>query len=154
MPGRRLACVCQVQGDLMINVPEESQARKQVVRKAATERAIVVDPAIRLYYVEIEQASLEDPLGDWDRIARELARSLRSARPPPGPDLAWQACRSILRRGERKVTVTRLAGREVVRVRAGLQEEAYGLAVDIGTTTIAMHCATCARALCWPPPAR
>ena len=52
--GRRLACSCEVLGDLMVFVPEESQARKQVVRKAATERAIVVDPAIRLYYVEIE----------------------------------------------------------------------------------------------------
>src|SRR5512146_2306327 len=73
LPGRRLSCVCQVQGDLLITVPEESQARKQVIRKAATDRPIVVDPPIRLYYVEIEDASLEDPLGDWDRIAAELS---------------------------------------------------------------------------------
>ena len=46
------ACGCEVQGDLMVFVPEESQARKQVIRKAATERAIVVDPAANFYYVE------------------------------------------------------------------------------------------------------
>jgi uncharacterized 2Fe-2S/4Fe-4S cluster protein (DUF4445 family) len=65
MPGHRLACGCEVHGDLVIFVPEESQARKQVVRKAARDRAINVDPAMRLYYVEIEPPTLEHQLGDW-----------------------------------------------------------------------------------------
>src|SRR5262249_16929302 len=42
MPGRRLACACTVLGDALITVPEESQARKQIISKAATERAIEV----------------------------------------------------------------------------------------------------------------
>ena len=33
----RLSCVAQVQGDILINVPEESRAHKQIVRKSATE---------------------------------------------------------------------------------------------------------------------
>ena len=70
--GRRMACGCEVLGDLVVFVPEESQARKQIVRKAATERAIVIDPAIRLYYVEVVPPTLEHQLGDWDRIAAEL----------------------------------------------------------------------------------
>ena len=45
-----MACGCEVLGDLVVFVPEESQRAKQIVRKAATERAIVIDPAIRLYY--------------------------------------------------------------------------------------------------------
>ena len=32
LPGRRLSCGCSVHGDLVLFVPEESQARKQVVR--------------------------------------------------------------------------------------------------------------------------
>ena len=138
LPGRRLACVCTIQGDLMINVPIESQARKQVVRKAVTERAIEVDPAICLYYVEIEQASLDDPLGDWDRIARELHARFGLADLRLDPILLG-SLQSVLAESERKVTVSVWQGREVVRVRPGYQEEAYGLAVDIGTTTIALH---------------
>ena len=45
--GRRLACAAQVTGDLLISVPEESQARKQIIAKAATDRVITVDPAVR-----------------------------------------------------------------------------------------------------------
>ena len=122
----------------MINVPIESQARKQVVRKAVTERAIEVDPAICLYYIEIEQASLDDPLGDWDRMARELSARFGVAGLRLDPILLGDL-QSILAESERKVTVTVWQGREVVRVRPGYQEEAYGLAVDIGTTTIALH---------------
>jgi len=136
--GRRLACSCEVHGDLMVFVPEESQARKQVVRKAATERAIIVDPAIRLYYVEIEPPTLEHQLGDWDRIAGELeARfGLKDIRLDP---LLLGELQQVIREGDWKVTVTVWQDRDAVRVQPGYAEEAYGLAVDIGTTTIAMH---------------
>src|SRR5512139_3686523 len=105
LPGRRLACACEVLGDLVIFVPEESQARKQVVRKAATERAIVVDPAIRLYYVEIEPPTLEHQLGDWDRIAAELdARfGLKNVRLDP---MLLGELQQVIREGDWKVTVT------------------------------------------------
>ena len=62
-----------VQGDRLVTVPEESQAHKQVVRKAATERAIQINPAARLCYVELPPASLEDERSDWARLADELA---------------------------------------------------------------------------------
>ncbi len=138
LPGRRLACACEVRGDLLLFVPEESQARKQVVRKAVTERAIEVDPAIRLYYVEVAEPTLEHQLGDWDRIAAELEASfgLRDVRLDP---VLLGELQETLRQGNWKVTVTVWQGREAVRVQPGYVEEAYGLAVDIGTTTVAMH---------------
>ncbi|MGQ9767732.1 MAG: ASKHA domain-containing protein [Anaerolineae bacterium] len=138
LPGRRLACACEVHGDLLLFVPEESQARKQVVRKAATERAIEVDPAIRLYYVEVAEPTLEHQLGDWDRIAAELEANfgLRGVRLDP---LLLGELQEAVRRGDWKVTVTVWQGREAVRVQPGYAEGAYGLAADIGTTTVAMH---------------
>ncbi len=138
LPGRRLACACEVLGDVLISVPEESQARKQVVRKAATERAITVDPAIRLCYVEVEPPTLEHQLGDWDRIAAELATrfGLHNVRLDP---VLLPSVQGIVRAGDWKVTATVWQEREVLRLQPGYAEEAYGLAVDIGTTTIAMH---------------
>ncbi len=138
LPGRRLACACEVRGDLVLFVPEESQARKQVVRKAATERAIEVDPAIRLYYVEVAEPTLEHQLGDWDRIAAELQASFGLPGVRLDPVLLGEL-QETLRRGDWKVTVTVWQGREAVRVQPGYVEEAFGLAVDVGTTTVAMH---------------
>ena len=138
LPGRRLACACEARGDLVIAVPEESQARKQVVRKAVTERAIVVDPAIRLYYVEVAPPTLEHQLGDWDRIAAELA--VRFGLPDVRLDpVLLPSVQGIVRAGDWKVTATVWQGCEVLRLQPGYVEEVYGLAVDIGTTTVAMH---------------
>ena len=88
LPGRRLACACRVTGDLVLFVPEESQARKQVVRKAASERAIEIDPAMRLYYVEVAAAPYAGTsarrLGPHRGGAgRGLRAEGRAAGPPP-----------------------------------------------------------------------
>ena len=48
--GRRLGCQATVQGDIVIDVPPESQVHKQVVRKAASARAIEMDPAIKAVF--------------------------------------------------------------------------------------------------------
>ena len=40
----RLSCTAAVTGDLLVFVPEESRALKKVIRKAATERVIDIDP--------------------------------------------------------------------------------------------------------------
>ena len=138
MAGHRLACGCEVHGDLVIFVPEESQARKQVVRKAARERAINVDPAMRLYYVEIEPPTLKHQLGDWDRLAKELSDRFGLANLRLDPVLLG-GLQSALRKDAWKATVTVWQDREVVRIQPGYSEEIYGLAVDIGTTSLAMH---------------
>ena len=62
--GQRLACAACIQGDLLISVPEESRAQKQIIRKAATQRVIAVNAAIRQVYIEVEQPELGDPVGD------------------------------------------------------------------------------------------
>ncbi|MGB1034481.1 MAG: 2Fe-2S iron-sulfur cluster-binding protein, partial [Primorskyibacter sp.] len=72
-PGRRLGCQAQVQGDVVIDVPAESQVHKQVVRKAASLRAIQMDPATRLYFIEVDEPDMHEPTGDLERIARALA---------------------------------------------------------------------------------
>ncbi|NHX27355.1 drug:proton antiporter, partial [Escherichia coli] len=56
--GRRLGCQATIQGDLVIDVPPESQVHKQVVRKAATARAIIMDPATHLYLVEVPEPDM------------------------------------------------------------------------------------------------
>ena len=134
----RLSCSAYIQGDVLIYVPEESRAHKQVIRKAATNRIIDVDPAIRQVYVEVEQAELGDHRGDWGRLQSALHAQWGLS------DLAidlptLRRLQPALRQENWAVTVTLWHEREVIDVRPGYQEGIYGLAVDIGSTTVAGH---------------
>ncbi|MCP4627022.1 MAG: DUF4445 domain-containing protein [bacterium] len=136
--GFRLGCVATVEDDILVFVPEESRAGKQVVSKAARDIFIEHNPAVKLYYVEVDPPSFEEPTGDFERICRGLERDnglnnltidIFALRQLPG----------ALRDGNWAVTVSVWNDREVIRVRPGKQEHTYGLAIDVGTTTVAAY---------------
>lgn len=136
--GRRLACACEVTGDLLLLVPEESQARKQIIAKAATDRAIDVQPAVRQMYVEVEAATLESHGGDWERLQKALAEQWHLSGLTIDPR-ALLALQPALAQGKYALTVSVWNDAEVLRVQPGYAEGAYGLAVDIGSTTVVAH---------------
>ncbi|OGP96906.1 MAG: hypothetical protein A2157_02540 [Deltaproteobacteria bacterium RBG_16_47_11] len=134
--GYRLACQAKILGDLIVFVPEESRMGKQVIRKAAREINIELKPAVKKYYVEIKKATLADTLADWERLETELEKSLGLK----NLTIDYQALISLqeaVRQGDWKITVSVWQNREVIKVEPGLVKKAYGLAVDVGTTTLA-----------------
>ena len=146
--GMRLSCACQIQDDLVIRVPEESQMRKQIVRKAiGIEREVRVDASMRLYYVELPSPHMKDHRGDWERLQDELQNVHRLEN--LSIDLtALRQLQPALSAGKRTITATvwhQLATEQqpenlkVVQVRAGFHDALYGIAVDVGTTTVAGH---------------
>ena len=151
LPGCRMSCDARVQGDVLVTVPEESRAHKQVVRKAATARAVEIDPAVRLCYVELPPASLEDERSDWARLADELAARFGLARdrlridpavlPSLQPALHQGRARTTAGEIVHGVTATLWRDQEVIRIQPGYHERAYGVAVDVGTTTMVAHLA-------------
>ena len=135
-PECRLSCNARIQDDALIFVPEESRAHKQVVRKAATERIIELFPAIRQVYVEVDQAALGEHRGDWGRLQDSLASQWELTNLTI--DLpVLRTLQANLRKGKWCVTVTLWQDSEVIDVQPGYAEGVYGLAVDIGSTTIA-----------------
>ena len=72
-PNRRLGCQLKIQGDLVVDVPAESQVHKQVIRKAASSRKIEMNPATKLYYVEVLEPDMHEPKGDLERLKTALA---------------------------------------------------------------------------------
>jgi uncharacterized 2Fe-2S/4Fe-4S cluster protein (DUF4445 family) len=136
--GRRLSCSARVEADVVIDVPASSQVHRQVVRKEADAHAIELNPVVRLHYVQVKQPDMHDPSGDLRRLfeALEAEWSLTGLT----CDLSViQTLQPILRTGAWQVTVAVHAAKQIIGVWPGLHELVYGLAVDIGSTTIAAH---------------
>jgi uncharacterized 2Fe-2S/4Fe-4S cluster protein (DUF4445 family) len=137
-PGRRLSCSARVLTDVVIDVPATSQVHRQVVRKEADVRAIELHPVVRLHYVQVREPDMHDPSGDLRRLYEALEREWDLK------DLATdlnvlQKLQTALRAGNWEVTVAVHAGKQIIEIWPGLHETIYGLAVDIGSTTIAAH---------------
>ncbi len=137
-PGRRLSCQAHLLGDLVIDVPEDSQVHKQVVRKRAEMRAIEIDPIVKLHYVEVAEPDMHDPTGDLQRLEKALKEQWGLT--DLDTDLrVIQGLQAALRKGNWTVTVAVHLGRQITAVWPGFRDHVYGLAVDIGSTTIAGH---------------
>ncbi len=141
--GRRLSCSATIQGDLVVDVPQDTIVNAQVVRKDADARHIERNPALQLCYVEVDQPDMHKPLGDLDRLKAMLEK-----------DWGWEdllvsqhllpQVQQILRKGNWGVTAAihrdvEASRPTIVALWPGLHNEAYGIACDIGSTTIAMH---------------
>ena len=141
--GRRLSCSCTVQGDLVVDVPQDTVINAQVVRKAAVDRHIERLPAIQLCYVEVDEPDMHKPLGDLDRMKLVLEKDWGWKDPLIAAHLIPQV-QGILRKENWGVTVAVHRDWEdsrpfIIAMWPGLKNEAYGIACDIGSTTIAMH---------------
>jgi uncharacterized 2Fe-2S/4Fe-4S cluster protein (DUF4445 family) len=137
---RRLSCTAAVCGDVLIDVPPESQVHRQVVRKGLDVRTFIVDPVVRLHYVEVTPPELASPTGDLARLFEALEREWALTGLEADLDVV-RALQPALEAGRYGVTVAVHHGREVIAIWPGLHEKAYGVAIDIGSTTIAGHLA-------------
>ena len=134
--GFRLGCVAKINGDILVFVPEESRAGKQIVSKAARDINIVHNPAVKLYTVQLEPPTFENKVGDFERLTNALEREygLNNL----GIDiLTLRQLPTVLREKNWLVTVSVWNNREIIRIRPGRVEAAYGIAIDVGTTTCA-----------------
>ena len=123
-------------GDLVVDVPPESQLHRQVVRKEADAHAIEVDPIVRLHYVEVREPDMADPSGDLERLLEALERDwsltgLDVRRPRPGRAAADAPGGGLDGDGR---GARRLDDRRHV---AGVPRRALGVAFDVGSTTVA-----------------
>ena len=136
--GRRLGCSVKILGDVIIDVPPESQVHRQVVRKRAEVHDINLNPVIRMYYVEVQEPNMYDPSGDLQRLKDALEFEWRLE--GLSCDLRQiQQLQQALREGDWKVTVAVHDNSQIVAVWPGFKDQAYGLAIDVGSTTVAAH---------------
>jgi len=146
--GRRLGCRAGIEGDLLVDVPPESQVHRQVVRKGVPVRDFVIDPVVRLYQVEVEPPVLDRPTGALRRLLEALAREGRELEAQIEALYADLFVITTLQPAldveHGKVTVAIHDGKAITGVWPGLHDRALGVALDIGSTTIAGHLANLA----------
>ncbi len=141
--GRRLSCSALILGDLVVDVPQDTVINAQVVRKAASDRVIERNSAVQLCYVEVDEPDMHKPLGDLDRLKAMLEKDWGWKDLLVAPHVIPQV-QSVLRKGNWGVTAAIHRDMDssrpfIIGLWPGLKNEAYGIACDIGSTTIAMH---------------
>ena len=134
--GRRLGCNARLLGDLVIDVPEESQQHKQHITKAVTAYDIQVLPALRLYTVTLPEPDMHAPISDKRRLQNELV----SKHELPILDCELSQLRLLqkaLDKSDRQITAAVYQHQQIIGIWPGVKKVVYGLAIDLGSTTIA-----------------
>ncbi len=132
----RLGCQAVICGDVVVDIPATSQIHRPVVRKAIDLHGLEVDPMIVARMVEIPVPDLGDGRADADLLTGRLEAdwgivdAVVDARVLPGLH------RAISQGGQRVTAIVHSDG-TVLAVRPGFDDVVYGLAVDVGSTTIA-----------------
>ena len=135
---RRLGCHALMVGDLVIDIPADSQLHRQVVRKEAEVRDIAIDPVVRLHYVEVDEPVLASPSSDLRRLQDALEREWGLA--DLDADLhVLERLQRALREGDWAVTVAVHDGATITAVWPGFHDRILGIAFDVGSTTVAGH---------------
>ena len=139
--GRRLACQCTIENDVVIDVPASSQVHNQLVRKQADNRQVELKPPVRLCFIVVREPDMHEPSGDLRRVIEALHEQW--------PDRVTgdivcdlhvlQQLQPALRKGKWQITVALRNGRQIVAVWAGLKDRILGAAIDIGSTTMSAH---------------
>jgi uncharacterized 2Fe-2S/4Fe-4S cluster protein (DUF4445 family) len=155
--GFRLACQTTVKGDLVVSVPEvATKDGRSLKRKPKTTRAISarsmselvgswrLDPPVEKRFLQLTPPSIDDNRPDLQRLLRAISKGCHDCAEPTydHPHLL-QKLPMILREADWEVTVIMLRGKRseepdrIIAVEPGdTTGRLYGLAVDIGTTTI------------------
>ena len=142
--GNRLGCMAKVCGDMVIDVPAMSQVHRQIVRKDLDLGVIVVDPTFSLFYIAVTPSELGDDVTASQVIRDAIAEQHNIARPTISNTALAQVNRAIDKGdGGATIAIKRsevdgVAG-NIVAAWPGFVETMFGIAIDIGSTTVAGH---------------
>jgi uncharacterized 2Fe-2S/4Fe-4S cluster protein (DUF4445 family) len=137
-PGFRLTCHATLLDDVVIDVPASSQVHHQVIRKEYESHDATVNPVIHPYYVHVEEPKLEEPRGDLERLFDALKAEWQLEDLHCEPHVL-ERLQTSLREGKWYVTVAIREGHKIVGIWPGFKDRLLGVAIDVGSTTVAAH---------------
>jgi uncharacterized 2Fe-2S/4Fe-4S cluster protein (DUF4445 family) len=131
---RRLGCQSKLLGNVVIDIPPESQLHQQIVRKDFEATDIFINPITRLYYIDskintatnLEEAVKERLRNDWSLNIESI-------------NCASKTLSDAIKDSSQGFTVAVRDQKDLVGIWPGFIETIYGAAIDIGSTTIAVN---------------
>ena len=133
----RLGCHAEVCGDVVVDVPPESQVHRQVVRKRLDVEDIEIDPVTRLYFTTVQDQELDLPRSELDMLREALSTDWDLGELTASLSVVSEV-QAALTKG-REITVAVRGGTEIVAGWPGFHDAIYGVAIDVGSTTVAGH---------------
>ncbi len=129
--GWRLSCRAPIHTECVADVPRLMTSPKAALLGYG--RHVAIDPNVAKVYLELSEPTLEDQQPDLERVAAALDQEGYAAHADPA---VWRALPKMLRFHDWKVTAV-VCGDELIAIEGDdTRDRAYGLALDIGTTTV------------------
>ena len=129
--GYRLACQTCVTDNMTVTVPEDSRIAESKILSEGMEQEVELHPNISKTYVELSEQTLDNQIADMTNLKDALGKRELTA----GLDVLRRLPNAI-RKSKFKATFV-LDGNRLIDIEPGnTEDKKYGLAVDIGTTTI------------------
>jgi len=134
--GKRLACQSCIQGDLVIDVPEESQEHKAYISKKNKAQNYSIASAINLIDCSLEEATLDKNPSASENLFEQLAKQGISA------NIDFSLLRELqplIHETSGDLTVAIRDTDQIVAVYPQGKHQVLGAAIDIGSTTLALY---------------
>ncbi|MFW9971172.1 MAG: ASKHA domain-containing protein [Candidatus Odinarchaeota archaeon] len=132
----RLACAMRVFSDVKVEIPFFSLEAIQRLELFGKEPDIVLDSMIKKYDLKLQKPSLENPLAVWENLQNVLTEKYGLKK--IFPDISFlQDLSTKIGKLNREISVV-MRNDEVIGINEPNQD-LYGIAIDIGTTKLAVY---------------
>ena len=128
LPGGRLSCSARLAGDIVIDVPAQSQIHRQIIRKRTNARNVQINPIIRPLYLDLKEFLSDSPVDQIRKALKEQWQIEATVQ----DNVAIQATGQ-----EENLTVALREEKRVIASWPNFRDNLAGLSVDIGSTTVA-----------------
>jgi uncharacterized 2Fe-2S/4Fe-4S cluster protein (DUF4445 family) len=134
--GFRLACRAQLQTDAVIFIPEKTIFKGPASRKEFTPRKIPIQPAVRTYLLNAARIHGRD-----ENPPDTLSTFLKAQHGLDGVTADPQVLAEVASLLEQptEIVASVWMNQEIIRVQQGAGGQTYGIALDVGTTTLALY---------------
>jgi len=134
-PNYRLACVYRIKGDARIKIPEESILKEAVVLTSGLRSIVPIHPAVKKFHLRLTKPGISSPFSLMETLERNLKQKRLHA-----PFGLLRNMGRVMENSKYDVTVTTYKDTDLLNIEPqNTQTFIYGLAADIGTTTLALE---------------
>ena len=134
--GKRLACQSCIQGDLVIDVPEDSQEHKAYISKKNAAQTYSISSSISLIDCTLDEATLDENPSASENLISQLTKQSINA------NIDFNLLRDLqplIHESKGKLTVAVRDSSQIVAAYPKGTHQILGAAIDIGSTTLALY---------------